>query len=175
MKKAKISNSKKSNKKEEKVVQNDEINVRVGVISVVIMIVVFVGFYFLTDYLLSKRPSDNTPVEQENPNVITFNKLLEQKETEYYVLAILENDKDNTSKYKQFVADLPKVYYIDMSNSFNKNYMAEETVVVESVKDIRISDTVLFHIKSGKIEGHYVGYEGITKYLISLAEKQKNL
>ena len=98
MKKAKLNNSKKSNKKEEELVQNNEISVRLGVITVVILIVVFVGFYFLTDYLLSKRTNTTLepPTVEANPNEIAFNSLLKQKESEYYVLAILESDKDNT-------------------------------------------------------------------------------
>ena len=172
MKKAKINNSKKNNKKEE-LVENNEISVRMGVITVVILIVIFVGFYFLTDYLLSKRTNTTVkePTVTTNTNDITFTNLLKQKESEYYVLAILESDKDNTTKYERYAKGLSKVYYIDMTNSFNKNHIGEETKVGENVKDIVISDTALFHIKGGKIEKYYVGYEDITEYLISLAKK----
>lgn len=173
MKKAKLNNSKKSNKKEEELVQNNDISIRMGVITVVILIVAFVGFYFLTDYLLSKRTNTTLepPTVEANPNEIAFNSLLKQKESEYYVLAILESDKDNTSKYERYVRTLSKVYYIDMTDSFNKNHIGEETVVGESAKDIVISDTALFHVKGGKVEGYYVGYDDITEYLISLAKK----
>ena len=98
-------------------------------------------------------------------------KLLKQKESEYYVLAILESDKDNTSKYERYVSSLSKVYYIDMTDSFNKNHIGDETVVSESVKDIVISGSALFHVKDGKVEGYYIGYDDITEYLISLAKK----
>ena len=172
MKKAKLNNNKKNNQKEE-VVQNDEISIRMGVITVVIMIVIFVGFYFLTDYLLSKRTNTTVtePVIEEREDYIVFNDVLKQKDSEYYVLAVLESDKDNASKYERYVRSLSKVYYIDMTNSFNKNHIGDETKVGETVKDIVISDTALFHIKNGKIEGYYIGYEDITKYLVSLAKK----
>ena len=84
MKKAKLNNSKKVSKKEEEVVQNSEISVRMGVITVVIMIVIFVGFYFLTDYLLSKRTNTVTkaPEITERTDYITFSNLLKQKESD---------------------------------------------------------------------------------------------
>ena len=93
------------------------------------------------------------------------------KDSDYYVFAILESDKKNTPKYEQYARSLNKVYYIDMTNSFNKSHIGEETKVEENIKDIVISDTALFHVKGGKIEGHYIGYDEITKYLISLAKK----
>lgn len=173
MKKAKLNNSKKVSKKEEVVVQNSEISVRMGVITVVIMIVIFVGFYFLTDYLLSKRTNTVTkaPEITERTDYITFSNLLKQKDSDYYVFAILESDKKNTPKYEQYARSLNKVYYIDMTNSFNKAHIGEETKVEENIKDVVISDTALFHVKGGKIEGNYIGYDEITKYLISLAKK----
>lgn len=161
MKKAKINSNKKIDKKEEKI-QEEEFSVKKLVIALVSIVVVFVGFYFLTDYLLSKRTSE--PLEPVvNANEITFNNILKQKEKTYYVLAVLPEDK-HANNYSVYTKELSPVYTIDMKDAFNKSHIGEETKVGDTVKDITISDSALFVIKDGKIDSYYVGHESIQKY-----------
>ena len=170
MKKAKLNNNKRINKKEE-VVSNDEISLKKIVIVMVSILIVFVAFYFLTDYLISKRttkvtPSDTTQVKDDE---ISFNELYKQKDKTYYVLAILNDDK-NKDKYTIYQNEISPLYYIDMNDAFNKSHIGETDVVTENIKDIVISDTTLFVVKENKLESYHVGYENIVNYALSKAE-----
>lgn len=163
MKKAKI-----KEQKETKHDLNTDVNIRNGIIVMLAVIVFFLGFYLLTDYLINnKKSNNNNNGEKATTNEITFNKLLSQKETEYYVLAIFEKDK-NESIYKIYTKDLKNVYSINMKDAFNKNHIGEETKITDTIKDIVLNDSTVFHIKDGKIEGYYVGNTDIINYLKTL-------
>lgn len=165
MKKAKINSNNKKNKKE--VVQNEEITVKKVVVVLVAILVIFVGFYFLTDYLISMRTETVQPSEENTTmNEIAFNNLLKQKDKSYYVLAVLPTD-ENADKFDIYTKQLNPIYTIDMNDSFNKSHIGSETRIGETVKDIIISDTTLFVIKDGKIEEHYSGYDKIKEFVVS--------
>lgn len=172
MKKAKLNNNKKEIKKEE-IVQTDDISLKKVIIAITSIVVVFVAFYFLTDYLISNRTT--TPVETpvEDSNEISFNNLYKQEDKSYYVLAILDTDK-NKNKYSIYENDITPLYFIDMTDAFNKNHIGDKDVVTDSVKDIVISDTTLFVIKDNKLESYHVGYDNIERYIISNIEKPNN-
>lgn len=168
MKKARLNNSKKLKDKEE-IVGNQMMSAKGIVITLCSMIVIFVAFYFLTSYLLNNIPKERVLNGfSTDTTKIDFNDIYKQDDESYYVLAILEDD-ENESKYEKYleISNISPVYYIDMSNSFNKNHVGEETVVSEKVKDILISDTTLFEVKDGKIESYYVGHDEIKEYTIS--------
>lgn len=171
MKKAKLNNSKQNNKKEE-VFQSNDVSVKKVIITVVSIIIVFVGFYFLTDYLIDNRKTVTQPNENEvkKSNYISFNNIYKQEDKTYYVLAILENDQ-NKEGYNIYTRDMSPLYYIDMTDAFNKSHIGDLDVVTDSVKDIIISDTTLFVIKENKLESYHTGYENIKKYMISSLEK----
>lgn len=167
MKKAKIKD------KKELIKDTDEgISLRTGIIVLLSIMVVFIGFYLLTDYLVSKNKttSDNSNSNTEKEDYIVFNKLLSQEKDEYYVFAILGNDK-NKSIYNVYAKDLKTVYYIDMSDSFNKAHIGDETKMSEKAKDIIISDSTLFYIKDGKIVEHKTGSKDIVEYLKTKIKK----
>lgn len=170
MKKAKLNNSKRINKKEE-VVNTDEISFKKIVIVMLSIIVVFVAFYFLTEYLIGKKKTTVTSTEQTQveDNEISFSNLYNQNDTTYYVLAVLNTDK-NKDMYSTFESELSPIYYIDMNDAFNKSHMGDVDVVTENVKDIVISDTTLFVIKDKKLESYHVGYDNIVNYVISKNE-----
>lgn len=166
MKKAKLKETKKTDSK--KVIQQtqDTVSVRTALITICTIIVVFVSFYFLTDYLVSKRtkPTNNTSNTNTNTNVIAFQDLLKKDSKEYYVLAIM--DEKDEDYYKLYVRLTGKTNYtIDMNDAMNKSYIGKETSIGEKVKDIKISDSTLFVIKDGKISEHYVGKNKISEYL----------
>lgn len=167
MKKAKIKDKKEILKD-----TDTGISTRNGIIVLLSIMVVFIGFYLLTDYLVSKnkKTSDNPNSNTEQTENITFNKLLSQEKNEYYVFAILTNDK-NKSIYNVYATDLKEVYYIDMSDSFNKSHIGETTKIEEKAKDIVISDSTLFYIKDGKIVEYKTGSTEIIEYLKTKIKK----
>lgn len=165
MKKAKIKEQKEIKKSGQ-----PDINIRTGIIVFLSVIVFFLGFYLLTDYLLENRKDPNNNNSNNNSKVeneIAFIKLLSQKEDDYYALAIFGNDKSE-SIYKRYTKDLTNIYYIDMEDPFNKNHITDKTNISEKVKDITLVDSTLFHIKDGKVEKYYVGNVDIINHLKTL-------
>lgn len=166
MKKAKLKETKKTTPKKN-VVEAETMSVKKVVITLAVIVITFVAFYFLTDFLISKR---TVKVEESNSNTSTntkeipFLNTLKQSQKEYYVFALTDDkDKDVYIKYAGFNS---KTYYtVDMTNSMNKTYIGEKTEINEKVKDIRISDSTLFVVKDGKIKEHFTGYDDIVEYL----------
>ncbi len=173
MKKAKIKKQvEKENQQPEAIMSGKS-----AIVLLCSMVIVFVSFYFLTDFLVAGRREKATPVDTNtntntNTNDISFNQLLKQKEDSYYVFALID---DKIDLYEGYVSEIGETYYeIDMKNAFNKSYIGEETKVGTSTKDIRIADSTLFVIEKGKIKNHYTGKEAIVKYLQeSLPDKSK--
>jgi len=176
VKKAKIKNTKKVESKKNIQQTQENFSGRTALITICTIVVVFVSFYFLTDYLVSKRTvnkentNSNTNLNTKN---ITFQDLLKKSEKEYYVFALMD-DKDE-DYYTLQVGLTGKTYYkIDMKDTMNKSYISKETIVKDSIRDIRISDTTLFVIKEGKISEHFVGKEKITEYLKKNYKKESS-
>lgn len=167
MKKAKLKETNKNNSKKRTVEEQESVSAKKVFVTITVILITFGAFYFLTDYLVSKRTSpkvESNSNSTTNTTEISFLDLLKQSEKEYYVFA-LKNETDE-KVYAQYAGYNSKKYYtIDMTTPMNKNHMAEKTSVGDSVKDIRISDTTLFVVKDGKITDHFTGDEEIIEYL----------
>lgn len=133
------------------------------IISIIIAIV-FMSFYFLTQYIVEKRTSSHNTVnkyEFEDESIL-LSQMLKQKEEEYYVIAIKPNDpltdqyNSGLVAYIQSEDSLP-VYYVDMTKAMNKQVLGDETKITDDVRDIRLAETTLFHIKDGEISDSYSG------------------
>ncbi len=165
MKKAKL--VKKTNKKTQKEqIPENNLSMKRIVITFACIALTFVAFYFLTDFLLSKRVSSadsSSNSSSTNTRVIPFSKLLTQSAEKYYVIAAID---EKTEAYERYLSWMSKTYYtIDMTNKVNEVYMGEEEKIGESVKDIRIKETTLFVVEDGKLQDHVSGKEAILKYL----------
>ncbi len=172
MKKAKLKEIKQNNSKKNIVEEQETFSIKKVVVTFVIIFVTFGAFYFLTDFLISKRTSLETSNSNTNTNTntneISFLDILEQSDKEYYVFALTDT-KDETI-YKRYASFNDKKYYIvDMNDTMNKSHVSDKTSVSNSVKDITIKETTLFVVKDGKISDHFTGTEDIIKYL------QKNI
>lgn len=170
MKKAKLNSNKKIDKIEKN--NSEEFTVKKFLIALISILVVFLGFYFLTDVLLSKQTT--TPIvddsTQTSTNEITFNNILKQEDELYYVLAVLPND-ENEKNYGLYTSGLTPIYTIDMNDSFNKSHIGKTTSIGDSAKDIIISDSTLFVIEKNKVKSYYVGSSAIKEYMIDKSKQ----
>lgn len=167
MKKAKLKEMKKNTSKKNIKETQESVGVKKAFVTITVILITFGAFYFLTDFLLSKR---TTPKVESNSNSTTNTKeiafldILKQSSKDYYVFAL--TDKKDEKVYQQYAGYNSKTYYtVDMTTPMNKNHLADKTSISDSVKDIKISDTTLFVVKDGKIEKHFTGYDDITNYL----------
>ena len=174
MKKAKLARN--SKKQEEKEIETYSIKQLLTIILIVLL--VFVVFYIITTFVvkpLSSSNNDTTTVIDSDK--ITFNNLLNRKESEYYVLATkasLYNSYGSKvnyiEMYERYISDYSgdlKFYRIDLDDALNKNYIGDENIT-DDLSKLKVNDEVLFKISDGKIENYYVGSQSIVKALSSL-------
>ena len=136
----------------------DEIPVeikRVIIISVVILIVL-VGIYFLTEVILNKE-SDSDKVTE---NAIQYEEILagesfNQSEDKYYVIYYDSTDEYSSissliSSYQMNDKEV-KLYSVDLSNGMNKAYVTEGNVVTTNASSLRVKANTLLEFTSKKV------------------------
>lgn len=172
MKKAKI---KKQNKKSRIQNTNNEFSIKYAIITVIIMLIILVGFYFLTEKILKKTATNNEETQEvvqvRKLNNINYSDVDNMVATSYYLLLNKADDENNDSydlyinslKYNKFPIEF---YYIDLSDENNKNLLADEAKL-DDLKDLKVKDTTLVYVSEGKIKETYVGGNSILSYLSS--------
>ena len=98
------------------------------------------------------------------------------KDGNYYVL--IEADEDNRlSEYSTLIQtisadeDAPKIYHANLTDSFNKNYLAKEAKYdVQNISDFRVTGTALVEINNHEIAEVFDTYDEIKGELNELAE-----
>lgn len=176
MKVAKLKD-KKIEKNKQVEIPEDEYSIKKIIITLIVLAAVFFLFYFITMLVVkpnkNEKENNNIPVEIDS-TLITLNNLLDRKENEYYVLASKSDSKPNyndiynsyLSNYKNNENSL-KVYKVDLSDSFNKNYIGE-TNITDDLSELKVNEDVLFKIKDKKIDEHFIGSTNILKALSEL-------
>lgn len=112
-------------------------DVKKAVIYLIILVLIIALFYGITTLVINNKnnKTDDNPNETytsiQYEEIIVSN-ILKQTSNDYYVLVTTKND----TNYKQYISDfttyttkkgaLP-TYRIDLDNSFNKNYLQDES------------------------------------------------
>jgi hypothetical protein len=164
-------NTKKTEKKNETVVPNNELK-KLLKITLIICGVLLV-FYFITVLVQNEDNDDNK--ESNNTAVIQYNKILvgeilNRSENEYYVLVEKENDS-YIDLYKQYLTSVKEtVYYtVNLSEVFNQNKVGDETIVEgNEVGNYKFAETTLIKVTNNTLNGVYKNKAEITEYLKSL-------
>lgn len=166
-------------KKKEKVVitTNDEFKKLTQIIIGVLLI--FILFFTITYLLTKKKNDDNKPVDQETKiqyDEILVGEILNQNESEYYVLVLKEKDHF-VGLYETYLSEYKKkekairIFYSNLDSVFSKKYEAEESKLsVTNIKDIRFTGTTLLKIKDKKIVNYYETKDKIVEHLETLSE-----
>ena len=137
----------------------DEIPVeikRVIIISLVILIVL-VGIYFLTEVILNKEDDDSDKVTE---NAIQYEEILagesfNQSEDKYYV--IYYDSTDDYSSISSLISSYQmndnevKLYSVDLSNGMNKSYVTDGNVVTTNANSLRVKANTLLEFTSKKV------------------------
>lgn len=137
----------------------DEIPVeikRVIIISLVILIVL-VGIYFLTEVILNKEDDDSDKVTE---NAIQYEEILagesfNQSEDKYYV--IYYDSTDDYSSISSLISSYQmndnevKLYSVDLSNGMNKSYVTDGNVVTTNASSLRVKANTLLEFTSKKV------------------------
>ena len=137
----------------------DEIPVeikRVIIISVVILIVL-VGIYFLTEVILNKEDDDSDKVTE---NAIQYEEILagesfNQSEDKYYV--IYYDSTDDYSSISSLISSYQmndnevKLYSVDLSNGMNKSYVTDGNVVTTNANSLKVKANTLLEFTNKKV------------------------
>lgn len=170
MKKAKISSQKKTNS----MISTDNEMSKL-IILILVVALVFALFYVITLFV-TKKDSSSTTNEGENDAQVSiqYEKILAsniftQKNSEYYVLVYFSDDnyldlyKSYLSYYMTSIEGAVPYYLVDMSDVFNKSFVAEKSNLnVSNIKELKFSQTALLRIRDNKIVSTYEGNEQIT-------------
>lgn len=154
---------------------NNEISIKYAVITVIIMLIILVGFYFLTEKILKKTTHDQEETQEvvqvRKLNSINYSDVENMVASSYYLLIDKADDENNDSydlyinslKYNKFPIEF---YYIDLADEHNKDLLAKEEKL-EDLKNLKVKDTTLVYVSEGKIKETYVGGNSILSYLSS--------
>lgn len=141
------------------------------IIILLIIMIVFVSFYFITKYVLEHKKDDTPAVESViDREKIIFGQMFNRSDSEYYVIAYdsSEKSKDIYNKYIDKYSSKEgsiKVYEIDLKDDFNKSYIANKSNIVSDVDELKVSGDTLFKIKDKNIVEYKEGSNDISSYL----------
>lgn len=134
------------------------------IITLVIIISVLLIFYFITVFITKKQNEKEKKIDSEtNETVIDYDTILvsdiyKQNSISYYVLAVMPED-ENVTSYRNALTSYSngenalRVYEINLSSAFNKNYISETTDLTG--KFPIFSKTTLLKIENGTIVENY--------------------
>ncbi len=144
------------------------------IISIVVILAILVGFYFLTEKILENR-KDNEP--EETKELVSVRKLndinysdVDKMVAKTYFLLFDKGDDKSNSQYDLYI-DLLKYnnfgiefYYIDLSKEENKGILGKKESL-KTLGNIKVKDTTLIFVNNGDISNTYVGSKKILEYL----------
>lgn len=135
---------------------------------------VMLSFYFITEFVIKnkkdKSEENDKPVTEAviQYEQIVMGELFKQNENDYYVLAFVEDDPmlDVYTNYMKLYSEkegAAKFYKVNLSDSFNKKYLADEAYVEGSdASKIRVKGTTLIRVKEYAVATSYQDYDAIT-------------
>ena len=159
-----------------KVNGDDEVSKLIKII--ISVVVIYLGFFILTKVSIDKKIKDNKEKEDMIEAEIQFEEiilgnLLEQKESEYYVLVTFEDDVYNPLYNNYFISYSSKEnalqkYNVNINNAFNKKHITDKTD--SDIENLMFKETTLLKIKYKKIYKIYEGREKIIEHLKKLID-----
>lgn len=129
--------------------------VKKTIIIIVIAIVLLIGMYFLTVFILS-RDSEEQKITENN---IQYDEILAGESFnysgEYYVMYYDSSDEYSTigsliSSYQLNNSDI-RLYSVDLANGMNKKYVTDGDIVTDGPSSLRVKDNTLLKFNDGKV------------------------
>lgn len=156
----------------------EQMEVKKFIFVLVGLVIILVGVYFFTRAFvtkdLSKKTEDVSYTEGKvNYNAVIVGTLLNRPNKEYYVIAYSSEGASAsyyntlTSKYVSKESALP-MYYLDLENELNKDYMASDENASKSftnIKDLKLGSLTLIKVKEGKVAKFMINEEEMKKEL----------
>lgn len=164
-----VRNSKKL--KQTKFENEDVAQIRNLIIIFIIVVLVCVGLYFLTDTMIKRENSNNTTTQEVeiDYDIATVGTMFNRIEDEYYVLMYSsENDSKLDSVLNKYRSsdDYIKTYFIDLDKKVNSSVLGDKLVKEpKNSNEVKVKGATLYKIKNGSVVKCYSGIEEITNVL----------
>ena len=165
-----VKNSKKI--KQSKFVNEDVTQIRNLIIIFIIVVLICVGIYFLTDNMIKRenKSNDTTKVVEIDYDIATVGTMFNRVEEEYYVL--MYSSENDGSKLDSVLAkyrssdNYIKTYYIDLDKKVNSFVLGDKLIKnPTNSKEVQVVGATLYKIKNGSVTKCYSGVEEITNVL----------
>jgi len=162
----------KNKLKKQKYVSEDVNQVKNLIILLIIVVLVCLGVYFLTEKLIKNETTKENITEEAkiNYDIASIGTMFNRPEEEYFVL--LYSSENDGSDYNSILAkyrssdNYIKTYYIDLDKKINNKALGE--TLNESPKtseEVNVKGATLYKIKNGKVTKCYSTLETITDAL----------
>lgn len=159
---------KKNKIKTTKYESNDTKEIKNLIIITIIVILVAVLLYILTNHINNKKELSTT---EFNYDTCLVGNMFDRPYDEYYVFLYSQTDT-NSVEYKGLITsymekeDALKIYYVDMNNKFNSEYLKETSNKnPQNSTEVMIKESALVKIKDGKVSNYYEKLEDYKKVL----------
>lgn len=143
---------------------------------IIIVSVIFLGFYGLTLIINKKDKVDETPKAEFQNDIILIGNVLNQKPDKYYVL-VEKQDDDNNVLYETYLSvyknskDANRAYFATLDNPLNSMFISEESnLLVSNIEKLKLKDVTLLMVSKGKITEAYEGKDDVKLKLSKLAD-----
>lgn len=158
--------------KETKIVNEDVTQIRNLIITLIIVVAVCTGLYFLTDAMINKENNkeEETQEVEFDYNIASVGTMFNRPESEYFVLIYsTENDGSNydsiLNSYRSS-DNYVKTYFVDLDKKINSHILTDKlNKKPTNSKEVSVKGATLYKIKDGKVTNCYSTLETITDAL----------
>lgn len=158
--------------KQQKVESEDVVKVKNLIILLVIVVLVCLGVYFLTNTIINKDKKEDTKVAEVefDYNIATIGTMFNRPEKEYFVL--LYSTENEAKDYESTLAtyrssdNYIKTYFVDLDKKINKSALSDKlNKKPTNSNEVSVKGATLYKIKNGKVTKCYSTLETITDAL----------
>ena len=159
--------------KQTKIINEDVEQIKKLGILLIIVIILCVGVYFLTEKLLNRKNENNTETKTEvkfNYDIATVGTMFNRPEKEYYVF-LYSNEEDGNTYNSMLTTyrssdEYVKTYFIDLDLKTNNSVLTEKLNKKPTKStEVSVTGATLYKIKNGKVTECYYTLEDIKNIL----------
>ena len=163
--------------KEQKLLNDNELEIRNFFIILIIILVIAFGLYFVSKAIVSKRSNtksdDNTANAEIDYSLTTVGTLLNRPYDDYYVMVYDSQDTNAIyfanlfTKYSSKEDGL-KIFFCDLNNPLNKNYVSNEesgNSYARTTEDFSFGRISLIRVRYGQVVSYLEDIDQITNEL----------
>ena len=158
--------------KQSKIVSEDVERVRNLIVLLVVVVLVCVGLFFLTEKMIEKETklNEKEQVTEIDYDIATIGTMFNRSEKEYYVL--LYSNNEDGSKLNSVLDSYRssdnyiKTYYVDLDLKVNSSVLGDiYNKKPSNSNEVKVTGATLYKINNGKVIEAYNGVESIKEIL----------